>query len=269
MEPRTDMSELNDGRNVYIGGFSSTTTREQIEEVCSKSGRIQECSLILDSVTQQSRCFAFVSMSTVDEAKTLIRNLNGYIMDGKILTARLSKRGGSRPGGTLPPRYPTKGDPRFRDPYMRDPYLRDPYLRDPYLRDPYLRDPYLRDPYLRDPYLRDPYLRDPYLRDVRDPYVRDPYVRDPYVRDPYARDPYAREVEPYPPHLPYDSTQPRDIPEQPIKDGTQVEIPPQYESPYDQYLRPTSDVSLRPSLYNQPVPHHQPQLPPTTQQYYR
>lgn len=68
-----------------------------------ESGTVQSASIIEDRETGRSRGFAFVEMSTAEEAKNAITALDGKEIDGRNLKVNEAKpredRGGSRSGG--------------------------------------------------------------------------------------------------------------------------------------------------------------------------
>jgi len=195
--PSYDPNEDNDGTNVFVVGLQTLTRQKDLEEICSKYGKVVTCEIKVDPHSEVSRGFAFVKMGTKDEANNLITALNGSKIDGALIRARLSRRGGSRP--------PTPGSflGKHPPPFLRDPY-RDPYQREPY----YGRDYYSqRDPYYRPP----PHLPPPPpvshghtpvdpRYEPRDPgYYRDPYYDRP-PPPPRHDDPYRRDD----PRAPYD-----------------------------------------------------------------
>ncbi|KAL5022218.1 hypothetical protein ScPMuIL_001373 [Solemya velum] len=192
---------------VFIGKVPPGITKDEIEEMFSKYGKILGCSV-------HDKGFAFVQFEKEEHALESVKMENGTLLKGSNLAVKMSAEGrrqapqrgrGRSPTFERDPAYPERdaapvrpGVPRERSP-LRDPYdrYRDPYTRDPLARDPLARDPLARrpDPYA-DPYRRPPPIDDPYYDRYReDPYRRDP--RDPYA-DPY-RDPYYRDYIPPPP----------------------------------------------------------------------
>ena len=73
----------------------------------AESGTVQSTSIIEDRETGRSRGFAFVEMSSPEEAQNAISALNGKDVDGRSLTVNEAKpredrgggRGGNRSGG--------------------------------------------------------------------------------------------------------------------------------------------------------------------------
>ena len=91
------------GRKLYVGNLAYQTTEGDIKDLFSQAGTVSSCDLILDRFTSKSRGFAFVEMSTDDEAKKAVSELNGKELDGRALTVNEAKpreeRGGGGGGG--------------------------------------------------------------------------------------------------------------------------------------------------------------------------
>ncbi len=91
------------GTKLYVGNLSFNTTNQDLEEMCGEFGTVQSVNIIEDRDTGRSRGFAFVEMSSNEEAQSAISGLNGREVDGRALTINEAKpqgeRGGSRGGG--------------------------------------------------------------------------------------------------------------------------------------------------------------------------
>ena len=95
---------------LYVGNLSFNTTGQDLEEMFGAYGSVQSANLIEDRETGRSRGFAFVEMSTGEEANAAIAALDGKEVDGRNLKVNEAKpresnggggggRGGSRGGG--------------------------------------------------------------------------------------------------------------------------------------------------------------------------
>jgi RNA recognition motif-containing protein len=88
---------------LYIGNLSFNATNQDLEDMCGEFGTVQSVNIIEDRDTGRSRGFAFVEMSSNEEAQNAISGLNGREIDGRALTVNEAKpreeRGGSRGGG--------------------------------------------------------------------------------------------------------------------------------------------------------------------------
>ena len=88
---------------VYVGNLSFQTSSEDLERAFGEFGTVQSANLIEDRETGRSRGFAFVEMSSAEEAQRAIAALNGKEFDGRTLTVNEAKpredRGGGGGGG--------------------------------------------------------------------------------------------------------------------------------------------------------------------------
>jgi hypothetical protein len=66
---------------------------------CSKFSIFTETNLMMDRETGRPRGFAFVTMSSAEEAQKAIAALNGSHLDGRALTVNVSKPREQRPSG--------------------------------------------------------------------------------------------------------------------------------------------------------------------------
>jgi RNA recognition motif-containing protein len=93
---------------IYVGNLSFNTSTQDLEDMFGEYGTVQSTNIIEDRETGRSRGFAFVEMSSNEEAQAAIAALNGKDMDGRSLTVNEAKpreegggggRGGNRGGG--------------------------------------------------------------------------------------------------------------------------------------------------------------------------
>ena len=89
-------------RKLYVGNFPYNTTDQDLRVLFADSGQIESVNVVTDMATGRGRGFAFVEMSSDEEAQTAIRNLNNRDMGGRALTVNearpktYSGGGGSR-----------------------------------------------------------------------------------------------------------------------------------------------------------------------------
>ena len=90
---------------IYIGNMSFDTTEDQLRQAFEAFGEVNSVNIITDRDTGRPRGFAFVEMSTQDEATAAIGGLNGKDLNGRELNVNEAKpreggnRGGNRGGG--------------------------------------------------------------------------------------------------------------------------------------------------------------------------
>lgn len=87
------------GSKIYVGGLPFATTEAQLEALFAEHGTVESARVITDKYTGQSRGFAFVEMSTQEEAQQAINALNGSDLGGRSLTVNEAKPMTPRSGG--------------------------------------------------------------------------------------------------------------------------------------------------------------------------
>ena len=84
---------------LYVGNLSFNTTAQDLETMFGESGTVVSASLIEDRETGRSRGFAFVEMSSAEEATAAIAALDGKEVEGRNLTVNEAKAREERSGG--------------------------------------------------------------------------------------------------------------------------------------------------------------------------
>ena len=84
---------------LFVGNLSFNTSEGDILDLFNQAGNVTSCELIMDKFTNKSRGFAFVQMSTQEEATKAIAELNGKELDGRALTVNEAKPREERPRG--------------------------------------------------------------------------------------------------------------------------------------------------------------------------
>jgi cold-inducible RNA-binding protein len=90
------------GRRLYVGNLPYTTGEAELQELFAKAGTVESVRVMRDAATGRARGFAFVEMSTDDEAQKAASELNAFQMGGRALTvneARPKPEGGFGGGG--------------------------------------------------------------------------------------------------------------------------------------------------------------------------
>src|SRR4051812_19516773 len=87
------------GTKLYVGNLPFNTTENELQELFSQAGAVQEVTLMQDRFTGKSRGFAFVTMGTDDEAQNAISKFNGHTMDGRPMTVNEARPREQRPPG--------------------------------------------------------------------------------------------------------------------------------------------------------------------------
>jgi RNA recognition motif-containing protein len=94
---------------MFVGNLSFNTTENEIHEAFSAHGTVIEANLMMDRMSGRSRGFAFVTMSTPEEAQKAIEAMNGANLGDRALTVNIARPKEERPrssggGGDRGPR---------------------------------------------------------------------------------------------------------------------------------------------------------------------
>ncbi len=84
---------------LYVGNLSYDTTEEDIRNLFAQAGTVNEVALIKDRDTGSSKGFAFVTMSSQDEAQKAIQQFSGYSLGNRELTVNAARPREERSGG--------------------------------------------------------------------------------------------------------------------------------------------------------------------------
>ena len=84
---------------LFVGNLSFNTTENDLNNAFAAHGTVVETNLMVDRMTARPRGFAFVTMSTPEEAQKAIDALNGKELDGRALTVNVAKPREERSGG--------------------------------------------------------------------------------------------------------------------------------------------------------------------------
>lgn len=100
-------------QKLYVGNLNFDATEDQVRELFGNFGDVQEVKIVMDRFSGRSRGFAFVRMTTADDAGKAKDSLNGQPFQGKALVidwARTEQRDRpmgerrERPAGEFRPR---------------------------------------------------------------------------------------------------------------------------------------------------------------------
>ena len=87
------------GNRLYVGNLSFNATETDLMDLFGQAGQVKDVALIQDRVTGKSRGFAFVTMTTDEEAATAISTLNGKNIEGRTISVNEARPREERPGG--------------------------------------------------------------------------------------------------------------------------------------------------------------------------
>lgn len=79
--------------------MSFNTTESELRSAFEQFGSVTDVYVAMDKMTGRPRGFAFVTMSSAEEAQKAIEGMNGKDMDGRALTVNVAKPREERPPG--------------------------------------------------------------------------------------------------------------------------------------------------------------------------
>jgi len=86
---------------VYVGNLSFDVTENDLRDMFSPHGPVNEINVIMDKMTGRARGFAFVTMNTQEGATAVITALNGKEWKNRKLTVNEARPPENRsPGGS-------------------------------------------------------------------------------------------------------------------------------------------------------------------------
>jgi RNA recognition motif-containing protein len=87
------------GTKLYVGNLSFNTTETDLQDLFAQAGPVQEVTLMQDKFTGKSRGFAFVTMTSEQDAQNAISQFNGKTVEGRPLTVNEARPREARPPG--------------------------------------------------------------------------------------------------------------------------------------------------------------------------
>jgi RNA recognition motif-containing protein len=84
---------------LFVGNLSFNTTENDLQDAFAAHGTVTEANLMIDRATGRPRGFAFVTMSSPEEAQKAIDALNGASLEGRNLTVNEARPREERSGG--------------------------------------------------------------------------------------------------------------------------------------------------------------------------
>ena len=73
------------GRKLFVGNLPYETGETELQELFSKAGTVETVRVMRDMATGRARGFAFIEMSTPEEAAQAIETLNNFELGGRGL----------------------------------------------------------------------------------------------------------------------------------------------------------------------------------------
>jgi RNA recognition motif-containing protein len=97
---------------LFVGNLSYDVDEGELRALLARAGRVVDVYMPLDRVTQRRRGFAMVEVPTDADARSIIREFNGYSLHGRLLRVDFAR---ARETPEVPRYlYPPKGRPEPR-----------------------------------------------------------------------------------------------------------------------------------------------------------
>src|SRR5207247_8799885 len=87
------------GRRLYVGNLPYETGETDLQNLFARAGTVETVKVMRDMATGRARGFAFVEMSTDEEAQKAINELNEFQMGGRGLTVNEARPKPAHSGG--------------------------------------------------------------------------------------------------------------------------------------------------------------------------
>lgn len=84
---------------LYVGGLAYEITDDQLRELFEAHGKVESAQVIIDRMSNQSKGFGFVEMSTDEEAQAAIKEMSGKEVRGRSITVNAARPREERPAG--------------------------------------------------------------------------------------------------------------------------------------------------------------------------
>ena len=86
-------------RKPYVGNLPYQTDETALQTLFAQAGAVESVSVVRDQATGRARGFAFVEMSSDEEAQKAITEINGVELGGRALTVNEARPKTSGGGG--------------------------------------------------------------------------------------------------------------------------------------------------------------------------
>lgn len=87
------------GKKIYVGNLSYNVKDDLLADKFSEFGTVESARIVMDRETNRSKGFAFVEMSSDEEAQAAITKLHGSEWEGRQMNVSEAKPQAPREGG--------------------------------------------------------------------------------------------------------------------------------------------------------------------------
>ncbi|KAJ1270905.1 hypothetical protein BS78_06G086600 [Paspalum vaginatum] len=87
---------------LFVGGISQFATEESLAEAFSRYGQVIEATIVMDKVTSRPKGFGFVKFASEEEANNAREEMNGKVLNGRVIYVDIAKAKQDRAADVLP-----------------------------------------------------------------------------------------------------------------------------------------------------------------------
>jgi RNA recognition motif-containing protein len=82
---------MSDNSKLYVGNLPFASTAQDLEALFGQVGTVSVVEIIFDKFTGRSRGFAFVTMSSPDEAQKAVEKFHEFQLEGRALAVNIAR----------------------------------------------------------------------------------------------------------------------------------------------------------------------------------
>src|SRR3954471_3251236 len=90
---------MSDNNKLYVGNLPFASTAQDLEALFGEVGTVNVVEIIFDKFTGRSRGFAFVTMTSGEEAQKAVEKFHGHEIEGRALAVNIARPREERPPG--------------------------------------------------------------------------------------------------------------------------------------------------------------------------
>lgn len=79
-------------KRLYVGNIPRTCNSEELAKIFGECGTVEKAEVMYDKYTKRSRRFAFVTMSTIEDAQAAIEKMNGTEIGGRAIKVNITEK---------------------------------------------------------------------------------------------------------------------------------------------------------------------------------
>ncbi|KAF2738414.1 RNA-binding domain-containing protein [Polyplosphaeria fusca] len=103
IDDEDEEAAANPGSNLFVTGIHPSLSEDEIIRLFEKYGVVEQCNIMRDPHTKESRGFGFVKMATGDQADAAKEGLQGEVHQGRTLSIEKARR--AKPRNPTPGKY--------------------------------------------------------------------------------------------------------------------------------------------------------------------